>query len=181
MRLLTQATGAKILGLFSAACAGALCQDSGTNNGAVTQSVYNAYWVTGNGSRSLAQLHNNLLSEPLNVQPVLFLPDGSDVPLPVVALLPLGNATVDIAAELAKLGKTAPISGSAVFRYRRKYSGALAAEIYVENTEESLSFTIPSSEKPPASATQNAVFWLPSPNAEVYVALQNASNVPIRV
>lgn len=148
---------------------------------AATQSVYNAYWSNAPGVQSLAQLHNNLLNVPLTVQPVLFMTEGSKLNLMAVTLAPLGNATIDIGAELAQQGLTKPLSGSVAFQYQRKYPGALSAEVYIGNMHDSLAYTIPSVDKAPKSATQDAVFWIPSANAEVYVAFQNTSDSPINV
>jgi hypothetical protein len=84
--------------------------------------------------------------------------------------------TLDIGNEAATKGWSKYQTGSVVFQYQQNHSGALGAEVYVENRAQSLSFTIPSVESAPRSATQNAVFWLPSPEGEVYVALQNTSD-----
>ncbi len=130
----------------------------------------------GSGFQSLAQLHNNLITGALTVTPVLYGPDGTSLALDPLTLPPLGNVTLDIGNEAATKGWSKYQTGSVVFQYRQNHSGALGAEVYVENRAQSLSFTIPSVESAPRSATQNAVFWLPSPEGEVYVALQNTSD-----
>lgn len=169
--------------LFILVClAGFSPRARGQSSAAVpTQSLYNAYWSTASGFQSLAQLHNNLISAPLTVTPIVYDANGWGVPLDAVNLPPLGNATINIADQLAAKGWTGAPTGSMVFQYQRRFAGALSAELYVENAQESLSFTIPSAEKPPASAVQNAVLWIPSRDAEVYVALQNVSGVSINV
>jgi hypothetical protein len=145
------------------------------------QSVYNAYWSTAGGFQSLAQLHNNSVKAPITVQPTIYIADGQSIWLDAVTLVPLGNATIDIGAELTAKGWGQSTAGSAVFQYQGKVSGMLGVEVYEGNSARSLSFTIPSTEKPYASAVQNAVFWLPSHNADIYVSLQNTSNQPIHV
>lgn len=142
----------------------------------VMQSLYNPYWTSGSGFQSLAQLHNNLITGALTVTPVLYGPDGTSLALDPLTLPPLGNVTLDIGNEAATKGWSKYQTGSVVFQYQQNHSGALGAEVYVENRAQSLSFTIPSVESAPRSATQNAVFWLPSPEGEVYVALQNTSD-----
>ena len=143
--------------------------------------MYNAYWSTTEAFQALAQLHNNDPKVALTVQPTLYAPDGQSIALDAVVLAPLGNATIDIGAELAAKGSNQKLTGSAIFQYQSSNPGVLSVEIYEVNATKSVSFTIPSTEKPYASAAQNAVFWLPSPNAEIYVALQNTSGQPINI
>ncbi|MGA3186326.1 MAG: hypothetical protein ABSF22_04385 [Bryobacteraceae bacterium] len=113
-----------------------------------TQTLQNAYWSTGE-FQSTAQLHNNLISNPLTVQTVLHTSGGAQVQLPPVTLPPLGNATVNISQQFP--GQA--VSGSATFTYQRSSGGALSAEMYVASDSESLSFTIPST----ASAVRSQV------------------------
>jgi hypothetical protein len=153
----------------------------GQTGGNKTYSLYNAYWSTAGGFQSLAQLHNNSPSETLAVEPLLYTADGQSIALNAVPLAPLGNATIDIGAELAAKGWNRPLTGSAVFQYQQKSPGDLTVEVYQGNAPNSISFTIPSTETPYSSPTQNAVFWLPSSNSVVYVSLQNISTQPIHV
>jgi hypothetical protein len=144
------------------------------------QSMYNAYWSTANGFQSVAQLHNNAAKVSLTVQPVLYSPDGQAMNLSPVTMAPLGNATIDIGAALAANGWSQATTGTAIFQYQG-VPGQLEVEIYEGNPEESISFTIPSLDKPYQSAMQDAVFLLPSSSSEIWVSLQNASAQTIHV
>lgn len=94
----------------------------------------------GSGFQSLAQLHNNLITGALTVTPVLYGPDGTSLALDPLTLPPLGNVTLDIGNEAATKGWSKYQTGSVVFQYRQNHSGALGAEVYVENRAQSLSF-----------------------------------------
>ena len=104
-----------IIALSSITYRTALGQDS-----AHAQSLYNAYFSTTGGFQALAQLHNNLVSEPLVVTPVVRASDGSGTVLRPVTLSPLGNATIDIGAALAAEGRSEVQSGSMEFEYHRR-------------------------------------------------------------
>jgi hypothetical protein len=116
------------------------------------QSVYNAYWSTAGGFQSLAQLHNNSVKSTLTVLPTIYIPGGQSFQLDSVALVPLGNATIDIGAELTAKGWGQSTTGSAVFQYQGA-PGSFEVEVYEGDAAKSLSFTIPSTDKPYASGS----------------------------
>jgi|SRR5579884_809563 len=158
--------------LFTVACSSALSE---------TQSLYNAYWSTSEGFQSRAELHNNSVSKAIAVTPILFGEDGSTMSLDEIMLPPLGNASIDINGQLAAKGLADWSWGTARFDYNSQSPGALSAELYVSNVAKSLSFTIPSIEKPISSPAQHAVFWLATKTTEVYATLQNISDTAINV
>ncbi len=150
-------------------------------SGTSVQYLYNSYWSTADGFQSTIQFHNNLIADSLSVTTTLYSADGRSVTLEPVVLGALGNASVDLNQELARRGWPESQIGSAAFHYSRKFPGALGAEISVVNAQKGLAYTIPSASTGAASARQHAVFWLPSENAEVYVALQNISAESLQI
>ncbi|HZS54224.1 MAG TPA: hypothetical protein VFA65_07455 [Bryobacteraceae bacterium] len=88
--------------------------------------VYNAYWSASDGFQSKAELHNNSTIRVLSVIPFAYDANGRSVQLDSITLPPLGNATIDVNAQLAgKNWGNQHAAGTIVFQYNATHAGVL--------------------------------------------------------
>ena len=146
---------------------------------------FSPFWTSLEDCRTTILLHNNHTEDPLTVQPVLYLEDGTAIELGVVHLPVLGSASIPVNETIQRLGYKEPRFGGAAFRYRKKYGGALAVETRVVMPEKNLAYSIPSyasmGESYPSKQRKHAIFRLPTRESEIFFALFNSSTEPVRV
>src|ERR1041384_1403417 len=139
-------------------------------------SVHLPYWSTRIGEQSIVHLHNNLVTLPITIAATFRSVDGRGVCVSPIVISPNGNASVDVARELAAYNWLSQTTGSATFSYSAPSGGELSAEISVTHAVHTLKYTIIGTEDPGISPQLNAAFWLPSGSSEIYVAVQNPTS-----
>ena len=139
-----------------------------------------SYWSAYEGRQSTVQLRNNLLNAAITVAPILYLGNGTATELDPIVLPPQANVALDINRVLLDKGLPPDAEGSIAFRYTGN-ANALSAETLIVQAEHSFSYTIPSYEQRASSPHQYFAYFRPSPNSEIYLALQNTSDQTLRV
>ena len=150
------------------------------NAAAQSYSRYSSYWTTSNGFQSSIKLHNHNIGAPINIEPTLYLANGTPVKLARIQLGPLENSEIDVNTELRRRNLPEG-NGSALFLYSGPALNVLAAETLVTNSQLSLAYTIPSYEQRQASTVQRYVYSRPSTSSDVYVSLQNTTGAPLSI
>jgi len=154
------------------------------------QGLEGGFWRVDNNFDPVIRFKNVLLNQPLSVTPVLYFADGTEYQLPLVTLEPAGTWQINIRLAL----QSAPASvashlssyGMAGISYKWSWPAVIAT---IQNTDEISSITHTSSfradvrkvhAKPAASQAQvtRGQWWLPTANADGFLALENPSLSP---
>lgn len=144
-------------------------------------------WRTDGGFVARIRIKNALVVAPLEVDPVLYMADGTEYRLPPVTVAVAGVAVININDALAK----APPSvlthlstfGSASLTYRYSSGGHLVATTALQDNSRSLALVYPFSESgmvqnQPGSAegTWEGVWWKHDADVQGFLAVSNVTN-----
>lgn len=144
-------------------------------------------WRTDGGFVARIRIKNALVVAPLEVEPVLYMADGTEYRLPPVTVAVAGVAVININDALAK----APPSvlthlstfGSASLTYRYSSGGHLVATTALQDNSRSLALVYPFSESgmvqnQPSSAdgTWEGVWWKHDADVRGFLAVSNVTN-----
>lgn len=143
---------------------------------------FSPFWTSLEECQTTIRLHNNLLTESLTVEGVLYLRNGTPLRLNPITMPPKGSASIPVNELVVNLGYKEPQFGGAEFSYDREHGGALGVETEVIMAERRVAYSVESfAPNPGRSRQQHAVFWLPTRQSEIFVAVHNTSDEPVRV
>ncbi|MBK9168672.1 MAG: hypothetical protein IPM24_14555 [Bryobacterales bacterium] len=143
---------------------------------------FSPFWTSLEDCQTTIRLHNNLLTESLTVKGVLYLRNGTPLELNPITMPPKGSASIPVNELVVNLGYKEPQFGGAEFSYDREHGGALGVETEVIMAERRVAYSVESfAPNPGRSRQQHAVFWLPTRQSEIFVAVHNTSDEPVRV
>jgi hypothetical protein len=125
-------------------------------------------------------LLNNKGDLPLEVQPTLYNLQGQELQLPTVTVAPQNFRFINL-SDWAGIGGESYRSGNIkLFHYGKDL--VLGAQIYLTDEPNSISFEEKLAELTKFdSRKQEAVWWMPSNQADVKVVLTNTTNVPLAI
>jgi hypothetical protein len=154
----------------------------------VTYTLYAGLWRIDHTFVSTIRIKNSLVVAPLEVQPVLFMEDGTAYTLPPVQLPVSGVVTLNINEALAR----APESmaghmssfGSAALIYRYPTPGHVMASISMVDVPRSLSFPCAFGElmnHSPSKQALEGLWWKHDPGVSGFLALSNLTDTETSV
>jgi hypothetical protein len=152
-------------------------QEPTSSNAAVTQSPAQAaavpdpaaaahtqfcgLWRAGGSFRSTILINNVLVTQPMTVQPALFMADGARYDLPPVTIAPgsVEQVSVNDALASAPAALAPHISnyGSAAVSFSWPWDTAVVADMQVLNEPESLIYRFPFNSVSPGAAAPHAL------------------------
>jgi hypothetical protein len=146
-------------------------------------------WRTDGDFVSTIRIKNALVNAPLDVQPVLYMSDGTPYPLPSVTVPSGGVATVNVneavAQASASIAGHVSKFGSAALVYQYPTAGHLFASILLLDIPHSLTFVYPLSpamEHGPSSSsnTLEGVWWKHDLGITGFLGLSNVTAHEVR-
>jgi hypothetical protein len=157
---------------------------------AVLRSVAGGLWMTDGNFKSSIYLKNGLVTSALEVTPILYLANGTKLPLAAVHLEPAGTATVDINQSLADNGIApyAQLSGYLEVEYKWPWD-VLCVTIHNVDIAHSLIFNfnlgvplLAGAVLPERSAEKSEIlegmWWKETKDLTGFVALSNPTEEP---
>jgi len=154
------------------------------------QGTEGGFWKVDGSFEPILRLKNDLLKQSLSVTPILYFADGTPYPLSPVLLDPAGVAQVNIRMALQSVPPNIQSHlsnyGMAGISYQWSWPAVIAT---IQNIDEVASLTTNSSfhsdvrmvhATPEVSHAQviRGQWWLPTANADGFVALENTSLTP---
>jgi hypothetical protein len=160
-------------------------------NPSLPRSLLGGLWMIDGSMKSYLHITNDLATSPLSVTPILWLSNGSRLPLPLVKIEPSGTVVLSINQALADQGIApfATLSGYVEIEYQWPWD-ALCATVRNVDVAHSLIFNygLPLT-SPPAHAVQpteqateqtlEGLWWKQEPDVTGFVALINTGSQPI--
>lgn len=171
---------------------------------AVPRSMIGGLWMTNGNMKSAIYLKNSLVTAPLAVTPILYLANGTKIPLSPVTLEPAGTAIVSINDSLAANGIApfATLSGyvevqyswpwdaicvtirnidlahSLLFNYNLSVATPVTPRAQPMST---LSATPVNATTPaqPTARTIEGMWWKETPNTSGFLAISNPTGQPL--
>ena len=153
------------------------------------QEAAGGFWRTDRDFDSSLRIKNILLKQPLDVTPVVYMADGTEVDLPVVHLPAAGVASINIGRMLQgqTLGAHLSSYGTASVRYKWSWAAVLGT---IQNTDEMESITFHSTLntnltqlKDPSTASSTHIlrgmWWAPHSAPSGFLSLSDVTNQPI--
>ncbi len=150
------------------------------------QEAAGGLWRTDRDFDALLHIKNILLKQPLDVTPVIYTADGTEVDLPKVTLPAAGVASLNIGRMLrnAALGAHLSSYGTASVRYNWSWAAVLAT---IQNTDEMESITFHSTlstnitqlrdpASTPSTHTLKGMWWAPHTAPAGFIALSNVTS-----
>jgi hypothetical protein len=160
----------------------------GTALPVVTYTLYAGLWRTDHTFVSTIRIKNSLVVAPLDVQPILFMADGTAYLLPPVHLPVSGVVTLDVNQALSQApqslaGHMSSI-GSAALIYRYPSAGHVVASMSMIDVPRSLSFACAFGELMNHSASKQALeglWWKHDAGVSGFLALSNLTDTETTV
>src|SRR3989454_5742956 len=156
-----------------------------STQGDTTHTLYCGLWRTDGGFVSTIRIKNSLVVAPLEVNPILYMADGTAYPLRPVSLAIAGVASLDVNDALA----VAPASiaghlsqyGSVALFYRYPTTGHVIASVVTLDVSRSLSFVYPFTERMPmpghmSGQVLEGLWWKRDQGVSRFVSVSNATD-----
>ena len=155
----------------------------------VPRSLVGGLWMTDANMKSYLHITNDLITSSLSVTPVLWLSNGTRLPLPPVTLEPSGTTVISVNQSLADQGLApyATLSGYVELDYQWPWDALCATVRNIDITHSVIfnyglplasSATVTPAGKP-ATQTLEGLWWKQEPNVTGFVALANPGRQPI--
>ncbi len=186
---LIQKTASYVLGLFvmfsAITCFAASVPPKGYPTPIVLRQMNGGFWRADHTFSPILYITNLLVTNSLQVRPVLYMADGTEYDLAPVTVSAAGVTQVSIADALrvapAKIQPHISEFGSVGLRYEWHWQNAVSAMVQNLDTTRSLNFNYPvhtamkMAKMPPATVRKEGLWWKEEPRVEGSVNLVNVS------
>lgn len=181
---------AMLLSTVSTTCFAASVPPQGYPTPIALREMNGGFWRADHTFSPILYITNLLVTNSLQVTPVLYMADGTAYDLPAVTVNAAGVMRVSISDALrvapAKIQPHISEFGSVGLRYQWHWQNAVSAIVQNLDSTRSLNFNYPlhtamKMTMPPATIHKQGLWWKEEPNVEASVNLVNVSAHPVSV